>query len=170
MLILQFQGFPTTTFSSGLWSNFCFRSFSSSKTLALEDSILFWRLKKKEPIKSSLLSFLKASSEYEVVLKNSCSESRGCYLKQIIYLHMNPMTIKWYLIIIKNIWSTSAQIRLSTKTINHHWKNRFAVKIKYCSHLTPLTIKETSVSGERIGWMCQSLCEIRVGVEFIWEN
>ena len=40
-------------------------------------------------IKSSLSSFLKASSEYEVISENSCSESKSCYLKQIIHLHMN---------------------------------------------------------------------------------
>ena len=41
------------------------------------------------PISSSLPSFLKASSEYVVIFENSRSESKGCYLKQIIHLHMN---------------------------------------------------------------------------------
>ena len=47
--------------SASSLSNFSFRSLNSSKTLALEDSILLWRFKA-IPVKLSLLRFLKACS------------------------------------------------------------------------------------------------------------
>ena len=75
----EFAFLVTAMLTSSL-SNLSFKSFRSSKTLAMEDSILLWRLKA-IPIKSSLLSFLKASSEYNDILENSCSESKAFYLK-----------------------------------------------------------------------------------------
>ena len=63
------------------------------------------------PISSSLPSFLKASSEYVVIFENSRSESKGCYLKQIIHLHMN---LAWH---VPTQWNPATNVVLKIKLL-----------------------------------------------------
>lgn len=83
----EFASLVTATSITSL-ENVLFMIFSSSKFLALETSILLSR-SKAIAVKSSLLSFLKDSFGKEVILENSCSESKRWCPKQITHLHTN---------------------------------------------------------------------------------